>query len=164
MITPKVSIIVSITGKNRSIGNEGKLIAPISADLKRFKELTMGHPIIMGRKTFESIGRALPGRPNFVITRNPDFRSEGVTVCTSLPEAIEKAREKETAEIFIIGGGEIYTQALPFTDRIYLTIVKSGTEGDVFFPDYKEFTKETFREERVDEKSGLAYNWVNLEK
>ena len=76
----------------------------------------------------------------------------------------EDMREKESEEIFIIGGGEIYTLALPFTDRIYLTIVKSEAEGDVFFPDYQEFKKETFREERVDEKNGLAYTWVNLEK
>lgn len=160
-----MSIIVSIIGVNRSIGNEGKLIAPISADLKRFKELTMGHPIIMGRKTFESIGRALPGRLNIIITRNKDLKIPDAEVCASITEALEKAREKEQKEIFIIGGGEIYTQALPFTDKLYMTIVKSAAEGDVFFPPYEHlFKKETFREERVDEKSGLKYSWINLEK
>lgn len=176
---PKVNIVVAVTKKNAAVGNGGKLLFRISDDLKRFKALTLGHPVVMGRKTFESIGRVLPERTNIVITRNPDFKAEGVIIASSIEEAIEKAREvlrsdlksgkrsdlKESGEIFILGGGEIYTQALPYTDKLYLTIVESDAQGDVFFPDWrKDFTKETFREERVDQTTGRRYTWVNLER
>lgn len=118
----------------------------------------------MGRKTFESIGKPLPGRTNIIITRNPDFKAEGCIVVSSLEEALEKAEQLDQ-EIFIGGGGEIYKQALPHTDKLYLTLVDSDEQGDVFFPDWqKDFTKETFREERLDEKTGLKYTWVDLEK
>ena len=184
-------MVVAVTKKDAAIGNGGKLLHRISDDLKRFKAITKGHPVIMGRKTFESIGRPLPERTNIVITRNPDrlrsdlsadLRSDlaSVTIVSSLEEAIEKAGEIESQrlnlssdprfnlsvpEIFVIGGGEIYKQALPFTDKLYLTIVESDAEGDVFFPDWrKDFTKETFREERFDEKTGLKYTWVDLER
>ncbi len=198
---PRINIVVAVTRKDAAIGNGGKLLHRISDDLKRFKEITRGHPVIMGRKTFESIGRPLPERTNIVITRNPDrLRSDlksaersdlgEVVVVSSLEEAIRKAGEIESQrlnlssdprfnllvpEIFIIGGGEIYKQALPFTDKIYLTIVESDATGDVFFPNgasptgtspdwRKDFTKETFREERFDEKTGLKYTWVDLER
>ncbi len=161
---PKVNIVVAITKKDAAIGNGGKLLFRISDDLKRFKALTRGHPVIMGRKTFESIGRPLSERTNIVITRNSDFRAEGVVIAKSLEEAVQKAGALDS-EIFVIGGGEIYKQALPLTDKLYLTIVESDAAGDVFFPDWrKDFTKETFREERRDEKTGLKYAWVNLER
>ncbi len=165
-----VSIVVAITSKNAAIGNGGQLLVRISDDLKRFKALTNGHPIIMGRKTFESIGRVLPGRTNYVITHNKSFSAEGTVICGSVEEAIEKAWKEESAsanakkEIFIIGGGEIYKQALPYTNKIYLTLVESDLAGDVFFPDYSEFKKETLREERSDEKTGLKYAWIDLER
>ena len=210
MQKPQISIVVAVTKKNAAIGNGGKLLFHISDDLKRFKTLTKGHPIIMGRKTFESIGKPLPERTNIVITRNPDYKADGIIVASSLEEAIEKAlafppllskeglggggknsprladstpplaRGTTTTppsapllrkgweaekEIFIIGGGEIYKQALPLADKLYLTIVESGAKGDVFFPNWrKDFTKETFREERFDEKTGLKYTWVDLER
>lgn len=162
---PQVSIIVSITHKNRAIGKiSGELLFRISDDLKRFKALTTGHPIIMGRKTYESIGKPLPGRTSVIVTRNPDFSAEGCEVVNSIEEAIEKGG-KIDSEVFIIGGGEIYKQALPYANKLYLTIVESDAKGDVFFPEYeKDFTKEISREDRIDEKTGLKYIWLTLEK
>ena len=179
MLKPKISIVVAVTKKDAAIGNGGKLLVHISDDLKRFKALTLGHPVIMGRKTYESIGHPLPERTNIVITRTPDFKAAGVIVAPSVEEAIERGREvsrsdlkseersdlKDSDEIFIIGGGEIYKQGLPYTDKLYLTIVDSDAQGDVFFPDWrKDFTKEVFREERTDAKTGLQYAWVDLER
>ncbi len=162
---PHVNIIVSITRKSRAIGKEtGELLFRISDDLKRFKELTMGHPIIMGRKTYESIGKPLPGRTSIIITRNQNFQAEGCIVVNSLEEAIQRGGQLDS-EIFVIGGGEIYKQALPHVHKLYLTIVESDAEGDVFFPEYEnDFKKETFHEERFDEKTGLKYVWVDLER
>ena len=162
---PKISIIVAITKGDNAIGKDtGELLFRISDDPKRFKALTMGHPIIMGRKTYESIGKALPGRTNIVVTRNKDFKAEGCIVVSSMEEAIKKAGELDT-DAFVIGGGEIYRQALPYADKLYMTVVESNAEGNVFFPEWeKDFTKETFREERFDEKSGLKYVLVDLER
>lgn len=164
MTKSRISIVVAVTKKDAAIGNGGKLLFHISDDLKRFKRLTLGHPIIMGRKTYESIGHPLPERSNFIVTRNPDFKAAGATIVRSLEEATEKAGELDS-EIFVIGGGDIYKQALPYTDKLYLTIVESDAKGDVFFPDWrKDFTKETFREERCDPKTGLDYTWIDLER
>ena len=162
---PHINIIVSVTHKNFAIGkNSEELLFRISDDLKRFKALTMGHPILMGRKTCESIGHPLPGRTNIVITRNPEFKAEGCLTANSLEEGLRKARELDN-EIFVIGGGEIYKQAFPYARKLYLTIVESDADGEVFFPDWRnDFKKETFREERLDEKSGLKYTWVDLER
>lgn len=164
MDKPRISIVVAVTSKNAAIGNGGKLLHHISDDLKRFKAITKGHPVIMGRKTFESIGRPLPERTNIVITRNPSFKAEGVMVVSSLAEAIQKGGALDS-EIFLIGGGDIYAQGLPYTDKLYLTIVRSDAQGDVFFPDWRtDFTKETFREDRIDEKTGLQYTWIDVER
>ena len=162
---PKISVIVAITKDNNAIGKStGELLFRISDDLKRFKTLTMGHPIIMGRKTYESIGQALLGRTNIVVSRNPDFNPEGCVIVDSVEKAIERAGEEDT-EAFVIGGGEIYRQALPYADKLYLTIVESDAEGDVFFPEWRnDFKKEVSREERVDEKTGLKYAWVDVER
>ena len=161
-----ISIIAAVGRNNRAIGKAGALLWRISDDLKRFKRLTLGHPVIMGRKTFESIGKALPDRTNIVITRHSDFRADGVVVARSLEEAIEIASKQEEKEIFIIGGGEIYQQALPLCRKLLLTEVESDAEGDVFFPDYRAagFTREVSREARTDEKTGLRYAWVDLER
>ncbi len=167
----KISIVVAVTRKNAAIGNGGNLLFRISDDLKRFKALTLGHPVIMGRKTFESIGRPLPDRTNFVITRNPDYKVANIVTVHSLEEAIQKAGELDS-EVFLIGGGEIYKQGLPYTDKLYLTIVDSDAEGDVFFPDLPALPdgsvqagwRETFREKRFDEKTGLKYTWIDLER
>lgn len=162
MTKPTISIVVAVTRTDAAVGKGGKLLFHISDDLKRFKALTLGHPVIMGRKTFESMGKLLPGRTNIVITRNPDYGTRGGLIAASLEDAVKKGSEIDN-EIFVIGGGEIYKQALPITDKLYLTVVESSATGDVFFPDWrKDFSKETFREERFDEKTGLKYSWVDM--
>ena len=157
----KISAIAAI-GKNRVIGKGNDLVWKIPDDLARFRAITKGHPVIMGRRTFESIGKPLPDRKNIVISRDKDYAPEGVITVYSVEDALEKAKSFRNNEIFVIGGGEIYKQMLPYTDKLYLTIIDSEADGDVFFPDYSEFTKETFREER--EYNGIKYAWVNLEK
>ncbi len=127
----RLSLIVAM-GRNRVIGRDGKLPWRLSADLKRFKALTMGHHIIMGRKTWESIGRPLPGRTSVVVTRSPAYVAAGATVVDSLPGALTLARED--AEVFVIGGGQMYREALPLADRIYLTELQAEYPGDAFFP------------------------------
>jgi len=162
---PKISVIVAVQSRDNAIGKKtGELLFHISDDLKRFKSLTMGHSIVMGRKTHESIGKALPGRANIVVTRNPDFKSEGCIVAASIEEAIEAAGKFDN-EVFVIGGGEIYKQALPRASRLYLTIIEGSETGDVFFPEWREdFKKEISREEKFDEKTGLKYVWLDLER
>lgn len=160
----KVSAIAVVT-KNRVLGKDGGLLFHVPGDLPRFKRLTLGHPIIMGRKTFESKEirkRPLPGRMNIVVTRQSDYEVEGVVVVGSLEEAIEKARESGDGEIFVIGGAQIYGHAWPFIEKLYLTVVDEESEGDVFFPDYSDFGKVVFKEEH--EVDGMRYSFVELEK
>lgn len=167
---PRVSAVVAIgNGRvhNRVIGKGNELLWHIPNDLKRFKALTIGHPVVMGRKTFESIvavlGKGLPGRSNIVITRDADWKFEGAIVVHSLEEGVAKAKELDQEEIFIGGGGEIYKQALPFIDKLYLTLIDDDKEGDTYFPEYeKEFTKKTFEESH--EWEGIKYTWVDLER
>ncbi len=165
-MAPRVSCIAAI-GKNRVIGKGNTLLWHIPEDLKRFKMLTLGHPVIMGRKTFDSIvamlGKPLPGRTNIVVTRNNEWKFDGVEVAHSLEEALSKAKELNTQEVFVIGGAQIYEQALPFTDRLYLTLIDDTKDGDVFFPAYEQlFTKVLIEEARKQE--GLNYTWKDLEK
>ncbi|MEI6864067.1 MAG: dihydrofolate reductase [Candidatus Adlerbacteria bacterium] len=166
MQKPHVSIVVAI-GKNREIGKNGKLLWYIPEDLKRFKALTLGHPVIMGRKTFDSIlqirGKPLPGRTNIVVTRDPDWQHEGVLVFHSLEDALAKARELDGEEIHIGGGSDLYKQALPHVDRLYLTLIDDAQDADTFFPEYEtEFTKKV--SEEAHEHEGLKYSWVTLER
>jgi len=164
----RVSIIVAMD-KNRLIGGENKLLWNIPGELKRFKEITTGHPIIMGRKTHQSIGRVLPNRTNIIITRDPDYKVEGAIVVNSLEQAIKaaenviatEAKQSEPPEIFVIGGGQIYQQALPLADRLYVTVVDGEYEGDTYFPDYSEFSHATDRQEFLGEPS---YQTLTLEK
>lgn len=132
-----VSIVVAVA-ENGVIGREGDMPWRLSSDLKRFREITSGNPIIMGRKTFESIGRPLPGRHNIVITRNQAYQAKGVVIVSSLEDALKIARqwaqENSAREICIIGGGEIYRQSLSLADRIYHTEVMAKPEGDTRFP------------------------------
>lgn len=130
-----ISIIVAMDEK-RCIGKAGGLPWRLSSDLKRFKALTMGHTLIMGRKTYQSIGRPLPGRKMIVVTRSHSFGAEGCQVAYSLEEAVQMARQDGESEAFIAGGGEIYRQALPLADRIYLTKVQAQVECDAFFPEF----------------------------
>jgi len=119
--------------KNRVIGANNALPWHLSSDLKRFKALTMGHHIIMGRKTFESIGRVLPGRTSVVVTRNPEFNFEGILVAHSLREALQKCTSDD--EIFVIGGEEIFQAALPVASRVYATEIANEYEGNTYFPE-----------------------------
>lgn len=130
-----VSIIVGI-GKNREIGLGNRLLWRLSEDLKNFKKITMGHCIIMGRKTFESIGRPLPGRTNIVLTQNKDFFQAGIEVVNSLDQALSLAKEKGDEEAMVIGGEAIYKLALPKASKIYLSKVSFEGEADAFFPSF----------------------------
>lgn len=127
-----ISIIVAIA-TNGVIGGDNKLLWHISEDLKNFKRITLGHPMIMGRKTFESFPKALPNRQNIVITRNPAYTANGADVVLSLADALKVASPKD--EIFIIGGGDIYRQAMPLADKLYITHVDLSPQGDTTFPD-----------------------------
>jgi dihydrofolate reductase len=129
--SPRISLIVAMA-RNRVIGADNKLPWHLSSDLKRFKALTMGHHIIMGRRTFESIGRILPGRTSIVISRNPGFRFDGVVVADSLNRALELAGGD--SEVFVIGGEQVFRDALPVASRIYATEISADYEGDVYFP------------------------------
>ncbi len=156
-----VSIIAAI-GTGRTLGKSNDLLWRIPDDLKRFRVLTTGHPIVMGRKTFESIGKPLPNRTSIVVTRDASWQHEGVVVASSIAEALEKAKALNS-EVFVIGGGQIYEQALPFADRLHLTLIEATKDADIYFPPYEDtFTKVTFHEDR--EHEGLKYKWVDLER
>jgi dihydrofolate reductase len=131
----KISLIAAMDEK-RGIGFKGKLPWRLSTDLKRFRELTMGRHIIIGRKTFDAIGKPLPGRDIIVITRDSSFQAEGCLVVNSLEEAIELARSRGESEVFVCGGAEIYEQALGKADTLYLTFVHTEVEADVRFPEW----------------------------
>ena len=161
MNKPKISAIAAIA-KNRALGKDNKLLFKIPEDQKRFKSLTTGHAIIMGRKTYESMGRPLPNRTNIIITRDASFTAEGSVITHSLDEALAEAKKIENSEIFIIGGAQIFSEALPVIDKLYLTIVDKEAEGDAFFPAYDEFNKVTFEQQGEDE--GLKYKFIDLEK
>ena len=130
-----ISIIVAMD-ETRGIGVEGRLPWHLPADLKRFKSLTMGHHLIMGRKTFASIGRPLPGRTTIIVTRDQSFQPEGCLVAHSLETALEFARLDLENDVFVIGGAEIFVQAIELADRIYLTQVHSSLPADVYFPEF----------------------------
>jgi dihydrofolate reductase len=126
-----ISLVVAVA-ENGVIGNGNALPWRLSADLRRFKALTLGHTVIMGRKTFESIGKGLTGRRNLVVSRNPEFRPAGATRVPSLEVAFAEAGP--AGEVFVIGGADIYRQALPVAEKIYLTLVRAAPEGDAHFP------------------------------
>lgn len=128
-----ISIIVAVA-RNGVIGGGNALLWHISEDLKRFRAITTGHPVIMGRRTFESVGKPLPNRMNVVVSRQADYAPEGVTVARSLEEALGLFPAQE--EVFVTGGGQIYAQAMPLADRIYLTTVMRDYEGDTRFPEW----------------------------
>lgn len=162
----KISLIAALGARTRALGKGGNLLWNIKADMARFKSLTEGHPVIMGRKTWESIPqvyRPLPGRSNFVVTRQSDYLAEGALCVPSLSRAIvEAAKAPGADEIFVIGGGELYTEALSLSSRLYLTLVDDDVEGDVFFPEYPEFTE--VREEELHNESSPSFTFVTLER
>lgn len=158
MLQQRISLIAALA-KNRVIGIENRLPWKLSDDLKYFKALTLGHHILMGRKTYESIGRPLPGRTTVIITRGGFDAPEGCVVAHSIPEAIAACQGDE--EIFFVGGAELYRQALPIVNRLYLTEIQAEVEGDAWFPEYnRDDWKETSRDRRKDEASGLHYHFV----
>lgn len=157
---PLVSLIAAID-EHRGLGKENRLLFRIKDDHKRFKSITLGHPVIMGRKTYESIGKPLPERTNIVVTRDRSFKADGCIVCHSLDEALEQAKNGYQHEVFVVGGGELYGQSLPVADRLYLTVVKGVYEADVFFPEYDGF-REVSREERASD--GYEYTFLTLER
>ncbi len=160
---PKISLIAAIASGNRALGKNNQLIYKIPEDLKRFRELTINHSIIMGRKTFESIGRPLPDRTNIVITRDINYSKSGTIITHSLDEALKIAKEKETDEIFIIGGGQIYQEVIGLADKLYLAIVEGNPEADTFFPDYSDFKKVVWQSEEQESK-GFKYRFLELER
>jgi dihydrofolate reductase len=161
-----VSILVAVA-KNGVIGKDNQLIWRLSEDLKNFKKLTLGHSIIMGRKTFDSIGKPLPGRTSIVISRNKDLVIPGCEVAGSLTKAIETAAENEGSdEVFVIGGGEIFKQAQELADKIYLTIVDAEPEGDAFFDrspynNWEEISRKVFKS---DDKNQYDFEIIELQK
>lgn len=161
-----VSIVVAM-GHGRVIGKDNGLLWHLPDDLKHFKRVTDDHPVVMGRKTWESLPekyRPLPNRTNIVVTRDASYEAPGAKVVTSIEAALEAAREAPGSEdICIIGGGEIYRLALPLTDRLYLTLVDDATPGTVTFPAYEsEFANEVSRE--AHEENGFKYEWVTLDR
>lgn len=134
-------IIIAAMARNRVIGRGNLIPWQVAGEQARFKEVTMGHPLVMGRKTFESIGRPLPGRKNIVVSRQPDYRPAGCLVAGSLEAALDFCREDDT--VFVAGGGQVYRQALPWADEIRLTVIEREIAGDVCFP---EFSPLDFRE------------------
>jgi dihydrofolate reductase len=161
--------LIAAVARNGVIGRDNKLPWKLSDDLKRFKALTMGHPMIMGRKTWESLPGRLPGRPHIVVTRNPAYRAEGATVVDSLPAAVEAAGDVDV--VFVIGGAELYSQAMAIADRLQLTEIDADFDGDAHFPDWDrsqwrarwhEVARETHRAQ--DNDGGWDYAFVTYER
>lgn len=160
-----ISLIVAMDEK-RGIGKAGKLPWRLSADLKRFRELTMGHHLIVGRKTFESIGKPLPGRQTIVVTRQAGFKSEGCLVTGSIQRALALARERGETEVFVIGGAEIYAQTLDLSDRLYLTEVHAEVDADAFFPELNQerWTETQASFQPADDKNQYPFSFRLLER
>lgn len=152
--------IIAAAGENNELGKDNDLVWHLPDDFKRFKQLTTGHHIIMGRKTFESFPKPLPNRTHVVITRNPDYKKEGAIVTNSMESALEIA--KNDNEIFIIGGGEIYTLGLPFSDKIELTRVHANFDVDTYFPEIPkedwELIEETYH--KADDKHLHSFSYL----
>lgn len=159
-----IKLIVA-KASNNVIGNNNQLIWHLPNDLKHFKNLTTNHPIIMGRKTYESLGRPLPNRTNIVITRDANFADEKVVITHSLDEAIKKAEEINN-DFFVIGGGEIYKQAMLIADELYITEVHHEFDGDTYFPEIdEEIFEEISRENHIkDEKHPHAYSFISYRR
>ncbi|MDP0588366.1 MAG: dihydrofolate reductase [Candidatus Endonucleobacter bathymodioli] len=165
----KVAIIAAVA-ENNTIGMKNKMPWHLPGDLKYFKTVTMGKPIIMGRKTFESLGKPLPGRVNIVISRDESYYHEDIRVVHSLSDALSLAVEIATTdgvdELIVIGGAEIFRQALPQAERLYLTRVHHSFEGDAFFPDFDDSQwQESSREDKcTDETSHLTYSYLVMDR
>ena len=148
--------------KNHVIGVNNSLPWHISEDLKRFKQLTTGHPIIMGRKTYESIGKPLPKRRNIVVTRNVHLKIKGVDVTNSIKSALDICKNSDT--VFIIGGGMIYNLALPYVNHLHITKIDSFVDGDAFFPDFDKSQWEEISRSNSKDSNGTSFSFVDYKK
>ncbi|GAB4144421.1 MAG: dihydrofolate reductase DfrA [Patescibacteria group bacterium] len=168
MHKPVISMIAAVGEGNRVIGNNkaekarDQIPWRIPKDSRYFASTTKGHAVIMGRTTYESMGKPLPERTNFVVTTNPEFEASGCIICGSIEEAIQKASKIEPEEVFIVGGGHIYSSAIKMADRLYITVVQGNYDGDAFFPDYSEFKKVI--SSIPDEDNGYKFTFLILEK
>lgn len=162
-MSPRIALIAAM-GNDRVIGVDNRLPWHLPADLKHFKGLTLGKPVLMGRRTFESIGRPLPERRNIVVTRDADFRPEGVIVASSIDEAL--ARAAPASEIMVIGGASFYAQMLPRAQRLYLTLVHGNFEGDAYFPawDARQWEQVERQDFPCDETGNPSYSFVTLDR
>lgn len=156
--------LIAAMARNRIIGKDNDMPWHLPADLAHFKRVTMGKPVIMGRRTYESIGFPLPGRKNVVITRNADYAPEGVVVVNSVEAALSEVSDAD--EVMIIGGGQLYREMLPHADRLYLTQIQADIVGDTEFPDYTVFEWEEIDREvyEADDKNAYDLEFVTLEK
>ncbi|HXO21318.1 MAG TPA: dihydrofolate reductase [Thermoanaerobaculia bacterium] len=165
----RISLIAAMA-ENRVIGRGGALPWRLPADLRRFKRLTLGHTLVMGRKTFEAIGRPLPGRATVVVTRREGYAPEGVAVAHSIGEALAQAAKAVGEEIFVAGGAEIYRQTLPLAARIFLTVIAAEIPGDAFFPAFEEADWRRVEEERHEppfppgDEAPFAYRFLTYER
>jgi len=157
---PYIAMVVAAS-TNNAIGKNNQLLWCLPNDLKFFKNTTWGFPVIMGRKSFESVNRPLPGRTNIVITRKPGWKADGTIAAADLEDAIKKAEETNAKQIFIIGGGEIYKQSMAITDTIYITRVHAVLEGDTYFPeiDEKEWEQVSNTDFPADEKHAWPFSF-----
>jgi dihydrofolate reductase len=152
--------------ERRGIGKQGRLPWRLSTDLKRFRQLTMGHHIVVGRKTFESIGKPLAGRQMIIVTRDPGYKAVGCFAVHSITDAIELARARGEAELFICGGAEVYAQTLDLAERIYLTRVHADCDADTFFPEFNrdDWLESASESHTADEKNEYPFTFSVLVK
>ena len=162
-MTPLVSIIVAMD-RNRLIGSDGRLPWHLPADLRHFKQTTLGKPVVMGRKTYESIGKPLPDRTNIVVTRDDNYQAPGCITSSSLDQAIQSAGNLE--ELMIIGGADLYRQAFPRATRLYLTRIDAEFEGDAWFPDFdgNQWKVTAKSDHEVDDRNCFPYSFATLER
>lgn len=154
--------MIAAIGENRELGKDNALLWSIPEDMRRFKELTTGHSVIMGKNTYLSIGKPLPNRHNIVLCADKDFEAPGCVVVFTLEQALAEAKKNEKEEVFVMGGGQVYKAMLPHIDRLYLTLVEGRYEADTFFPPYPDFKTEVSRVESGDER--YRYTFVVLER
>lgn len=158
-------VLVAAVARNGAIGKDNALLWRLPADLQHFKRVTLGHPIVMGRKTFDSIGRPLPGRRNLVVTRNAAWQHDGVEAFPSLDAALAAAAQgPSTGVVCVIGGGELYAQALPRADELVLTEIDADFEADTFFPAWDRATFDEVARERHTSEAGWAYDFVTYRR
>lgn len=156
-----ISMICAV-GKNGGIGLRNELLWHLPEDLKHFKKITMGHCVIMGQNTFESIGKALPGRKNIILSLTPNYITKDCEISNDLEEIASRYKDSEE-EVFIIGGASIYRQFIKYAKKLYLTLVDDSPQADVFFPDYSEFNK-IISESELQEENGIKYKFIELTK